>query len=160
MLHELTPTPQKLSIVEQRQRLLYLSLVGTPLVMSWLNGWGIHVSLGGCPLLKWVGVPCMGWGLTRSFYATAQGDFTAAAHFHLFGSLLFFGFSIAALHWSLELLRRQRMQVFYTRWLQQPRIWLFGFLMILGYHLTRLVTLYQSGQLLQWMQESIVGRWI
>jgi Protein of unknown function (DUF2752) len=160
MLHELNPTPQKLSIVEQRQRLLYLGLVGVPLVMSWLNGWGIHVSLGGCPLLKWVGVPCMGWGLTRSFYATAQGDFATAAHFHLFGSLLFFGFVIAAMHWSLELLRRQKMQVFYTRWLQQQRVWVFGFLMVLGYHLTRLALFHQSGQLLQWMQESIVGRWI
>jgi Protein of unknown function (DUF2752) len=162
MLHELTPQPlpQKLSIGEQRQRLLYLGLVGMPLVMSWLNGWGFHVSLGGCPLLKWLGVPCMGWGLTRSFYATARGDLTTAAQFHLFGSLLFLGFAIAALHWSLELLRRQKMQFFYSPWLQQQRVWLFGFLIILGYHLTRLVALYQSGQLQQWMQESIVGHWI
>jgi hypothetical protein len=159
---ELTPKsiPQPLSIAEQRQRLLYLGLVGVPLLMSWLNGWGVHVSLGGCPLLQWIGIPCMGWGLTRSFYATARGDWATAAQFHLFGSLIFFGFAIATLHWSLELLRRQKMQFFYTPWLQSQSVWLFGFLMILGYHLTRLAALYQSEQLQQWMQASIVGRWI
>jgi Protein of unknown function (DUF2752) len=162
MSHEFAPKSisPPLSTVEQRQRLLYLGLAGVPLLMSWLNSWGVHVSLGGCPLLKWIGIPCMGWGLTRSFYATARGDFATAAQFHLLGSLLFLGFAIATLHWSLELLRRQKIQFFYTPWLQRQRVWLFGFLIILGYHCTRLAALYQSGQLQQWMQESIVGRWI
>jgi Protein of unknown function (DUF2752) len=162
MSHEFAPKslPQRLSTVEQRQRLLYLGLVGLPLLMSWLNGWGIHVSLGGCPLLKWIGVPCMGWGLTRSFYATAQGDFATAAHFHLFGPLFFIGFAIATLHWSIELLRRQKTPFFRVLGSQRQPIWLFSFLIILGYHLTRLAALYRSGQLLLWVQESIVGRWV
>jgi Protein of unknown function (DUF2752) len=143
MLH----SPQKLNMAEQRQRLLYIGFVSSPLVVSWLNSWGIHFSLWGCPLVKWIGVPCMGWGLTRSFYATARGNLTLAAQFHLFGPLLFIGLAIAAFHWTVELMRGRSLPTFYTAILSHPRIWLWGFLLMLGYHFTRLIALYQSGQL-------------
>jgi hypothetical protein len=149
-----------LNIVEQRRRLLYLGFVCLPLGVSWMNRSGVQLSIWGCPLVKWIGVPCMGWGLTRSFYATARGDMAAAANFHLFGPLLFLGCAIAALHWSIELLRRKPLQTFYVPWVQGQRFWLLGFCLILGYHLTRLVFLYQSGHLHHWMQDSMFGHWV
>jgi hypothetical protein len=149
----------KLTIIEQRQRLMYLGLVLFPLVMSLAHRWGIHLSLWGCPLVKWIGVPCMGWGLTRSFYATARGDFFAAANFHLFGPVLFLGFAIATLHWTLELCKGRKIKALYSPWTNRSRFWLFSFLIILGYHLTRLASLQTSGQLQQWFGGSIVGQW-
>jgi hypothetical protein len=109
-------------------------------------------------LVKWIGVPCPGWGLTRSFYATMRGDFGAAMHFHLFGPLLVGLCAIATLHIGLELLKGRRMQMFYTPWISRQRFWLAGLGMIFGYHLTRLVALQSSGQMGQWFGQSIVGR--
>jgi hypothetical protein len=148
-----------LSPAEKRQRLQYLSLVLIPLTISLLNRWGIHFTLWGCPLLEWVGVPCMAWGLTRSFYATARGDLTQAVGFHLFGPVLVGLFAIAALHLSLELWQNRKIQTFYTPWVCRQRFWLMGFCMITGYHLTRLVMLYNNGQIQQWFAQSIVGQW-
>jgi hypothetical protein len=150
---------KSLSVHERLWRLCYIVCLLAPIVLSLLHNQGLHLSLWGCPLLKWIGVPCMGWGLTRSFYATARGDLLAAANFHLFGSVLFVGFAIAALHWLLELYKGRKIQVFYTPWVKRQRFWLFGFCIIAGYHLTRLFTLQASGQLQQWFGSSIVGRW-
>jgi hypothetical protein len=147
-----------LLIAQKRQRQCYLALVSVPLVISLLNRWGWHLSLWGCPLLKWVGVPCMGWGLTRSFYATLRGDFGAAMNFHLFGPLLVILATIATLHLSLELLKGRSIRMFYTPWISRQRFWLGGFGIILGYHLTRLVALQSNGQIGQWFGQSIVGR--
>jgi hypothetical protein len=152
------PSPQRISAF-RLQRWGYLSLVALPLAVSLLNRWGVQLSLWGCPLLKWIGVPCMAWGMTRSFKATARGDLSQAFDFHLFGPLLFLGFVIAGLHWSIELYQGKSLQTFYQPWLKQQKFWLFGFLIITGYHLTRLVTLSSSGQVLRWFQGSIVGSW-
>lgn len=153
------PSPHSLSSEAKRQRFLYLALVSMPLGISWMNSWGIHLSLWGCPLMKWIGIPCMGWGLTRSFYATAKGDLSAAANFHLFGPFLFLGFAIATVYWSVELLSGHRFQGFYLTWIKRQRVWLFSFLLILGYHFTRLIILYNGGTLQQWIRASIVGQW-
>ena len=129
------PSPHSLSSEAKRQRFLYLALVSMPLGISWMNSWGIHLSLWGCPLVKWIGIPCMGWGLTRSFYA------------------------IATVYWSVELLSGQRFQGFYLTWIKRQRVWGFSFLLILGYHFTRLIILYNGGTLQQWIRASIVGQW-
>ncbi|MBE9031669.1 DUF2752 domain-containing protein [filamentous cyanobacterium LEGE 11480] len=148
-----------LSSAEKRQRWLYLALVLIPLTISLLNRWGIRFSFWGCPLVEWVGVPCMAWGLTRSFYATARGDLVQAIDFHLFGPLLVIGLMIATGHIGLELLKGQRLSTFYTPCIRRQRTWVWGFLIIMGYHLTRLVTLQSSGQIQQWFAQSIVGQW-
>jgi hypothetical protein len=146
-----------LTRMEKRQRWLYLSAMLIPLAISLLNRWGIRLALWSCPLVKMVGVPCMGWGMTRSFYATFRGDFGAAMNFHLFGPLLVLLATIAALHISLELFKGRRIQLFYTPWISRQRFWLAGFGIIFGYHLTRLVALQSSGQIAQWFGQSIVG---
>lgn len=148
-----------LTHAEKRQRWLYLSLVLIPLAISLLNSWGIQFRFWGCPLVEWIGLPCMAWGLTRSFYATARGDWYQAIDFHLFGPLLVLLFAIAALHLALELWKGQKIQTFYTPIVQRQRYWLIGFGIITGYHLTRLISLYSSGQIQQWFAQSIVGQW-
>jgi hypothetical protein len=86
--------------------------------------------------------------------ATLKGDLTTAMGFHLFGPLIVLGTGVAIGHWTLELWRGRHLHLFYNPWLQRQRVWLFGFLLILGYHLTRLVALSQSGQLQRWMASS------
>jgi Protein of unknown function (DUF2752) len=147
-----------LSIPQKRQRQCYLALLSVPLAIALLNRWGLHLTLWGCPLLKWIGVPCMAWGMTRSFYATLRGDFGAALNFHLFGPLLVLMATIATLHLGLELFKGHSIRMFYTPWISRQRFWLGGFGVILGYHLTRLVALQSSGQIGQWFGQSIVGR--
>jgi Protein of unknown function (DUF2752) len=154
--HPLNSGP--LSPIAQRQRQLYLLLVALPLAIALLNRWGVHLTLWGCPLVKWIGVPCPGWGLTRSFYATMRGDFGAAMNFHLFGPLLVLMATIATGHLGLELFKGRRIQTFYTPWISRQRFWLAGFGVIFGYHMTRLVALESGGQIAQWFGQSIVGR--
>jgi hypothetical protein len=152
--------PQPLTIQQfQRQRSMYLSLLLLPLVLSLLTRWGIRFSLWGCPLVKWIGVPCMGWGMTRSFYATAQGNLHQAMSFHLFGPLFVLGFAFAGLHFAIELCQGRSLKTFYTKWFSSQRIWLLGFFVITGYHMTRLISLSQTGQIQQWFEASIVGQW-
>ena len=90
--------PWRPSLKKQRPNLAGRSYI------SRMNSWGLQISLWGCPFVKWIGIPCMGWGLTRSFYATATGDLAAVVNVHLFGPFLFLGFMIATVHWSIELL--------------------------------------------------------
>ncbi len=152
---------QKLTSLEIRQRQIYLALGSFPIVISVLNAQGIQMSFWSCPLLKWIGIPCMGWGMTRSFYATARGDLVAATQFHLFGPVLFLACAIAAIHWATELYQGRRNTSSYVRWIQRPhlfqRLGIFSFLVILGYHVTRLILLYQSGYLQHWIQSSDIG---
>jgi hypothetical protein len=153
--------PQTLGPVERRQRLLYLGFVCFPLgVLGLANVWGMKITLWGCPLLQWIGVPCMGWGMTRSVLATLRGDLSAAAGFHLFGPLLVVGGIVTLLHWTVELWRGRHLHLFYNPWLQGQRVWILGFLGVLGYHLTRIVALSQSGQLQRWMASSHLGHWL
>jgi Protein of unknown function (DUF2752) len=146
-----------LSTIAKRQRWLYLSLVLAPLMVSFLNRWGIRLSLWGCPLVKSIGVPCPGWGMTRSFYATLRGDLVTAMSFHLFGPLLVGLCAIATIHIAIELIKGRKIQMFYTPWISRQRFWLTGFGIVFGYHLTRLVLLQQNGQIQQWFAQSIVG---
>jgi hypothetical protein len=160
MIYMMTTTQSlRLSQSAKRQRYLLLALTLIPLVISLLNRWGIRIALWGCPTLKWVGVPCMGWGLTRSFHATVRGDLATAMQFHLFGPLFVLGAVVAVVHAAIELIRNQKLQLFYSPWIIKQRFWLLAIAVVFGYHVTRVVSLSQQGQLSQWMAQSIVGQW-
>ncbi|MEB3293948.1 MAG: DUF2752 domain-containing protein [Synechococcales bacterium] len=108
---------------------------------------GIRFEFLGCPLLRWTGVPCAGWGLTRSFMAMTRGDWTQAWQFHGLGPLLFFGFAIAAVHYSLELWRQKPLRTFYVAWFKRRTFYLSALAVLLIYHGFRLQSLAQSGEL-------------
>jgi len=151
---------EPLTLLERQRRTVYLTLLCIVLVTGWITRWGIRFSFWGCPFVQWFGIPCMGWGMSRSVYATAQGDLMTAIQFHLFGPLLLVGATIVSLHLSLELLRNQAIYNVFSVKLKDQRSWLFGLFILLGYHLTRLITLYHSGQLQTWIQQSHLGKWL
>ena len=143
-----------LTFLERRRRTIYLALFCIPIVIGLMTRWGIQISFWGCPFIQWLGIPCMGWGMSRSFYATAQGHLTTAIQFNLFGPTLFVGLIVIALHLSLELIQNRSIQNFFFPGLQEKRSWLFGIFLMSGYHTTRLAELHHSGQLQTWIQQS------
>ncbi|MGP1386213.1 MAG: DUF2752 domain-containing protein [Thainema sp.] len=153
-------TPSDLTRSEQMQRWGYFAIALTPLVGSAIFNLGLRLSFLGCPLMRYVGIPCPGWGLTRSFMAVARGDLAQAVSHHLFGPVLFVGFAIATLHLVTELIRNQKIPVFYGPTLRNPKFQIFCFLVLVGYHGVRLNQLWQSGELYHSILQSPWGQWL
>ena len=145
---------------EQKWRWVYLAIATAPLIGSVAFNLGLRLSFLGCPLMRHVGIPCPGWGLTRSFMAIARGDLAQAVSYHLFGPVLFVGFAIATAHLLTELIRNQKIPVFYGPTLRNPKFQIFCFLALVGYHLVRLNQLWQSGKLYSSVMESPWGHWV
>jgi hypothetical protein len=132
-------------------RLVYSAIAFAPIAGSFvfnheLNG-GVKLHLWGCPSLHWVGIPCPAWGMTRSFMAIARGDLAAATNYNLFGPVVFLGFCIATIHLFIEFIQRRKLRPLYVRLAAQPRVQLIAFLLLVGYHATRLYSLAQTGEL-------------
>lgn len=137
----------KLSRREKLNRVFGLMVALVPLVGSVILNRGMHLSFLGCPLVRFAGIPCPAWGLTRSFMAIARGDLLQAMAFHLFGPLFFLGFGVAATHLSLEILSGRRIHSLYVQILGNPKTQILIFLVILAYHGTRLHALFKTGEL-------------
>lgn len=150
---------QQLSHRERRERLFYLAIAFIPVLGSFALSHGLSLNLPGCPLMKWVGVPCPGWGLTRSFLSIAQGDWPQAIAFHAFGPVIALGFCWAIIHLSMELVRDRKIPFVLGPRLKQPRVQIGCFLVLLGYHSVRLYGLWQTGQLLHSFSHSPLGHW-
>jgi hypothetical protein len=148
-----------LSRWERWERWLYLAIALVPLLGSILLNHGLSLALPGCPLMEWIGVPCPGWGLTRSFLAMAQGDWQRAIAFHAFGPIIALGCCWALVHVSLELIRDRKIPLFLGVYLRQPRVQIACFLVLLGYHGTRLYALWQSEELWISVTHSPVRQW-
>ena len=148
------------SAPQRRQKLFHWAIALTPLLGSAALNLGLHIPGLGCPLMRYVGVPCPAWGLTRSFMALARGDWAAAIAFHAFGPILALGFLVAAIHIAWELWRNRPLRMFYRPMVTNPRYQVFGFLILLGYHGVRLQTLWQSGDLDLSLQQAPLGDWL
>ncbi|NJR66822.1 MAG: DUF2752 domain-containing protein [Leptolyngbyaceae cyanobacterium CRU_2_3] len=149
--------PARLSQQERLHRLGYLAIALLPIMGSYAFNQGLTPAFWGCPLLRLTGIPCPGWGLTRSFMAVARGDWQQAIAFHAFGIVLFGGFAIAAVHLALELIRDRRIAVFYVPMVRHPKFQIFVFLVLLSYHGIRLYDLAQAGELLTSFLHSPLG---
>lgn len=151
---------QPLSSLDRRQRIAYLVIALAPLVGSILYNAGFRLPfLQGCPFLRYTGIPCPGWGMTRSFMAMARGDWQQAVTYHLFGPVVFVGFGLAAIHWGMELVRNRKIHVPPGKLLRMPKVQILAFLALLGYHGTRLYALAQSGELLTSVMQSPLAQW-
>ncbi len=159
-LAQVNSTQAELTRSERKQRLIYLAIALIPLIGSIVFNLGLRLSFLGCPLMRYVGVPCPGWGLTRSFMAVARGDLAQAVSYHLFGPVLFLGFAIATLHLVTELIRNQKIPIFYGPTLRNPKFQVFCFLVLVGYHSVRLNQLWQSGELYHSILQSPWGHWL
>ncbi|MEL7037804.1 MAG: DUF2752 domain-containing protein [Cyanobacteria bacterium J06592_8] len=138
---------ESLSPQQRQARILGLAIAVIPLVGSVIFNLGVHLQFLGCPLMRYIGIPCPAWGLTRSLMAVMRGDINQAIAYHLFGPLILAGFLIATLHLSLELIQNQKLNYFYIHWVVKPKFQIFGFLVLLGYHSVRLQKMWQIGEL-------------
>jgi Protein of unknown function (DUF2752) len=100
-----------------------------------------------CPFRHWTGVPCPAWGMTRSFMAMAQGDLSAAFHFHGFGPILFILLGVSMFQLGWECLTNRPLHLFYSPWLRLPVFWVGLLVIYISYHLVRLKALAESGDL-------------
>ncbi|MDY7020607.1 MAG: DUF2752 domain-containing protein [Cyanobacteriota bacterium] len=151
---------ESLSPQQRQTRIFGLAIALIPLVGSVIFNLGVHFPFLKCPLMRYVGVPCPAWGLTRSLMAVIRGDLNQAITYHLFGPLILAGFIVVALHLSLELIQNQKLNYFYVRWFQKPKFQIFGFLVFLGYHGVRLQKMWQIGELYPSFVDSPFGHFI
>lgn len=152
--------PHSLTLKQREKRIFALAIASVPIVGGVVLNWGVTIPFLGCPLVRYTGIPCPGWGLTRSVMATMRGDFQQAIAYHLFGPLILIGFVIVAIHLSLELIRDRKLDCFYVRWVTNSKIQIFSFLILLGYHAVRLQNLWKVGELYPSFLHSPLGRFL
>lgn len=149
-----------LSYKERHQRYVCLAIALIPIIGSYLFNFGWKIPFLGCPLLRYVGIPCPGWGLTRSLMAVARGNWSQAIAYHLFGPIFFTVFVIAILHIVLELINNRKISSFYIPLIHNHHFHIFCFLVLFSYHGTRLQDLWKSGELYNFFIHSIIGNWL
>lgn len=147
---------QSLSPRERANRVWYLVIAALPFLGSVFFNQGFRLPFLDCPLLRFAGVPCPAWGMTRSFMAILRGNWQQAVSYHLFGMPLFLGLLALGLHLSLELKQNRKIQSGYIEFLRQSKVQLFSFCLLLGYHATRLYPYVLSGELQQRWQHSLL----
>ncbi len=139
---------------ELQIRALKLSLLGAPVIGAYVFS---HTDLSSpffCPFRTLTGIPCPGCGMTRSFLALAQGDLSGSLSYHILGPSLFLGLAGWAIHTSLELATRQRLQFLAGNLFSNRRLQAYALLFVVCYHGTRLMLLADSGELLANILES------
>lgn len=149
-----------LTTQERKQRYWGISITLGSIIASCILNLGVSIPFLACPLLRYTGIPCPAWGLTRSFIATARGDLEQAMKYHGLGSVLFAAFLVIGLHLGLELLKNRKIEAFYLQILVETKFQLFGFLMLFSYHGVRLQGLWQSGKLYPSFLASPLGIWL
>jgi hypothetical protein len=150
---------RRLSPLERWERSLYGAIALLPLMGGIGLSHGLSLPLPGCPLMKWIGIPCPGWGLTRSVLALARGDWQGAIAFHAFGPLIVLACIGIVIHASREAWWGYAIPVPWGRYLRHPKFQIGAFLVLLGYHSTRLYALWQAGKLLPAFLHSPIGQW-
>ncbi len=136
-----------LSPQEKKRKIFRLILLVLPIFISYLTNFGLKIPLPGCPLLHYLGVPCPGWGITRSFQAIAKGNVLEAMNFHLFGPILFVIFLSLTFHLIYEIIKNQTISTAYIKILTNSNYQIIFLLILFGYHGTRLQNLWKTGEL-------------
>ncbi|MDJ0582530.1 DUF2752 domain-containing protein [Crocosphaera sp.] len=149
-----------LSAKERRGKVIQLLVLFIPILVSYLSSLGIKIPLPGCPLLYYLGVPCPGWGLTRSFKAIVQINLSKAIEFNLFGPIFFIIFLTLTYHLIKEIISNKELSNPYIKIIKNPNYQTFFLLIVLGYHGTRLQSLWERGELSQPFLNSPVIQWI
>lgn len=119
-----------------------LAITGAVVVhggLTWLGlpGWQ-------CPIRQYLGVPCLGCGLSRAMLALLGGDWSTALRYHAFAPLFLAALLLIALTACLPQQARQQV----SRWVAQVerRTGLTGLLLVglVFYWLVRLLFFYDS----------------
>src|SRR6476619_4241636 len=91
-----------------------LGLCTAPIAGAYWYSQGYRLPFLGCPIRHLTGIPCPTCGMTRSFMAIAQGNWSQAFAHHLFGPVLFVVLAIAVFHLSIELIVGRRISTSYS----------------------------------------------
>lgn len=146
---------------DKGQRTITLSVVASPLLGAYFFGHTDYESPLRCPLLTLTGIPCPGCGLTRSFVAIAQGNWSEAISYHGLGPVLFVGCGVwcGVLIWEIATQRPVKIRGW--RRLRRSRgFQVFLVLIPLGYYAVRLYFLIISGELALSFARSPLAQWL
>ncbi len=149
-----------LTTQERKQRYWGVLITLGAIIITFMLNLGISIPFLDCPLLRYTGIPCPAWGLTRSLMATGMGDLETAIAYHVFGPFLGVAFLGIGLHLSLELLTNQKIPCFYQKRIQNIKVQLFFFLLLFSYHGVRLIEFGRSGELYPSFLASPLGNWL
>ncbi|MEM1367720.1 MAG: DUF2752 domain-containing protein [Cyanobacteria bacterium P01_H01_bin.15] len=106
---------------------------------------GVPIQLPGCPSLDLLGIPCPGWGLTRSWMSLLSLRLVESLHYHVFGPGLFVCGVAAVVHWHQELLTNKRIPHKFFCLLKSSKTQLFFVSLLFGYHVVRLIDFVRLG---------------
>lgn len=138
-------------------RSLALVLSLAPLTGAYIYNQGYQIPYQ-CPIHYFTGVPCPTCGMTRSLMALVRGEWLVAANYHLFGPLLFFVLVSTVVRLCMELVTQRPIALLnYSRYAKR-RFILILLGALVGYHLTRLVTMYQDDILIDSVIASPLGQ--
>jgi hypothetical protein len=156
-----SPGCPKFSLSTRDLQLRYLALSGSvaPLLGAYIYNQGYQIPFA-CPIRHLTGIPCPTCGMTRSLMAAVRGEWMVSIDYHLFGPILIAVLIGIAIHLVLELVLQRQIPVFHHLPLRKGRLALSLLWMLLGYHLTRLIFMYQIGVLTPDFLNSPLGRLI
>ncbi|MEO1403610.1 MAG: DUF2752 domain-containing protein [Cyanobacteria bacterium J06635_1] len=152
------PKQRPLSRLALRLRWGGLGFLIAPTMLVILHWLGYEVKLWGCPLKALIGIPCPTWGMTRAMLAIADGQWSAAAKYHLLAPLILILWGLLLGQISLELWCN-RVTV-WSLWWRHRVVWLSGLSITLGYHGSRLYGLWHTGALGIDIQQSFLGQFM
>lgn len=154
-----TVAVQALSRQQRLNRWTWLGLCSAPLAGSFFYRYGYRLPFLQCPLRALTGIPCPTCGVTRSFVAIVQGDFSQAVQYHLFGPVVFLLFLAATIFLLWELTTNQKSIALYSvgtkPWIYSSAIGLY-----FGYYVLRLYHLGNTGELYAAFWTSPIGLWM
>jgi len=133
-----------LSDTQVRSRIA--ALVAIPAVFAFC--WFYRDTMGGgpvlCPLRFFMGIPCPGCGLTRSFCCLIHLELWSAVKYHVLGPVVFCGMVLAVPYLACELARRRRITFLNPLLFSTKVAYLVGFGLI-SYHVVRLCLFFAGG---------------
>lgn len=106
-----------------------------------------NITLPGCLLREFIGVPCPSFGMTRSVLAVIRGRIWESIGYHLFGPVVLLGFVAFALHYAVELMLNRSISDCYSSPLIRSRYVVIGIALYLTYYGIRMVYWLTSGNL-------------
>ena len=143
--------------LQLRYLVLFLSLI--PFVGAYLYNQGYQIPFV-CPIRYFTGIPCLTCGMTRSVMAAVKGKWLVAVEYHLFGPILIVLLSYIIIHVVIELFAKRAIPVFSYISFHKRRFLTILLFMLVGYHLTRLITIYQQGVLIADFFKSPLGQFL
>lgn len=140
-----------------QSRFLALGISLAPLVGGELYNKGYQIPYE-CPIHYFTGLPCPTCGMTRSIMAAMRGEWKASLGYHLFGPFFILILSGIIINIIIEFVAKRSTFLFHFLIIYSHRLTTIFLCTLIGYHLTRLVIMYQEGFLIDSILNSPLGK--